>query len=84
MDEQDALIIFVGAIGIALLAIAAITSIRDRQEAAATAESPYAASSEGMTVCRNCGQANLATDGACLYCGATLAHSLFEGEARIR
>jgi len=78
MDGQNALIILVGATGIALLAVAAITSIREREDAAATAESPFAASSEGMTICRSCGHGNLATDGACVYCGATLAHSMFE------
>jgi hypothetical protein len=82
--DDELLIILVGAAIIGLLAVAAIMSIQGREEAATTAESPFAASSEGMTVCRNCGRANLSTDGACIYCGTALPHSLFEGEARIR
>jgi hypothetical protein len=35
-------------------------------------ESPFAASSEGMTTCRICGHQNLTTDTHCLSCGAEL------------
>ena len=61
---------------VALIGIGATIFIlgrRDR-EASESAESPYAASSEGMTGCRHCGRANLVTDENCIYCGTPLVH----------
>ena len=35
-------------------------------------ESPFAASSEGETLCPKCGMGNQSTDDRCISCGATL------------
>ena len=60
-----------------LVALAATAVIRDRarrQEAAGATspESPFAVSTEGMTVCPKCGMGNLWTDRTCMTCKANL------------
>jgi ribosomal protein L32 len=46
---------------------------RERHEVEdAARESPFAASSEGMKRCPNCGTANLVTDTTCSNCGKHL------------
>jgi len=35
-------------------------------------ESPFAASTEGETLCPQCGMGNQSTDDRCISCGATL------------
>ena len=84
MPDQDLIVLFVAAAVVGALAIAAMFSVREREEAEATAESPYGISSEGMTRCRKCGKATLATDTTCAYCGTPVPSSAFRGEARIR
>jgi hypothetical protein len=68
------------ALGILILTVAAFAGViatvvllaaRDRRRKEEV-ESPFAASSEGMTTCRSCGSANLATDTDCIYCGEPL------------
>jgi len=68
------------ALGILLLTIAAFVGVlatvillaaRDRR-AEGDAESPFAASSEGMSTCPSCGGGNLVTDAVCAHCGASL------------
>jgi hypothetical protein len=63
---------------VAILAAAAIGLIaavwillRDRRQAASR-ESPFATSTEGMKVCPSCGRPNLWTDSTCLHCGHRL------------
>ncbi|HET7677615.1 MAG TPA: hypothetical protein VFK38_07160 [Candidatus Limnocylindrales bacterium] len=85
MDQQTAVTFVVAFAAIGVVAVAVIIMRRGREDAAATeADPPLAASSEGMTVCRKCGNSNLATDANCIYCGSPLPHSAFGGEARIR
>lgn len=43
-----------------------------RKDAEDSAERPFAASTEGMTVCPHCGQGNLWTERKCSACGARL------------
>lgn len=64
---------------------AAIVALRvDRESREAPTESQFAAASEGMTRCRQCGMGNLATDATCVACRAPLPHSSFASDARIR
>ena len=60
------LVVLAGAAIIGALASWAILSRRE------TEESPFAASTEGVTRCPNCGLANDVTDTTCASCGATL------------
>lgn len=62
-----ALAALVGAIAVAL-----ILWRRDRQAAAAAAEKPFAAATEGLTACPACGGPNLPDESTCLYCGAEM------------
>ena len=73
MEPGTAIALVTAAALIGILATIVILQRRDR-EAEEGAESPFAASSEGMTGCRHCGRANLVTDENCLYCGTPLAH----------
>ena len=68
------------ALGILLLTVAAFVGVlatvillaaRDRR-AESEVESPFAASSEGMSTCPSCGGGNLVTDTTCAHCGASL------------
>ena len=61
------LVVLAGAAIIGALASWAILSRRETPE-----ESPFAASTEGVTRCPNCGLANDVTDTTCANCGATL------------
>lgn len=63
----------------ALIAIAALVGvgatvaiIARREREALDEDPPFAASSEGMTACRQCGNANPVGEDACLYCGTPL------------
>jgi hypothetical protein len=69
---QDALLIIAVAAFVGVVAIAFILLRREREATQEDTSSPFAASTEGMTVCRQCGRGNLVTDSECLYCGAPL------------
>ena len=71
MDSGTAIVLITAIALIGIAATVAILASRDRASKD-EAESPFAASSEGMTACRLCGRANLVTDDACLYCGTPL------------
>ena len=71
MDQQSAIAIVVAAV-IGVAAIAVILARRDREVRATTTESATAASSEGETVCPNCGMGNLVGDANCAACGVAL------------
>jgi len=45
---------------------------RQRRALEPPRESPFAASSEGETLCPKCGMGNQSTDDRCISCGATL------------
>lgn len=65
-----AALLVVCAIGIG--AVLLILRRQRSEEAVASRESPFGASTEGMKVCPSCGRPNLWTDAKCLYCGAKL------------
>ena len=72
MDQTTELIVLIGAAIIGLVAVLTIVR-RERHEVEdASRESPFAASSEGMKRCPNCGTANLVTDTTCSNCGKHL------------
>ena len=65
--DSVTLAVLAGAAIIGALASWAILSRRESPE-----ESPFAASTEGVTRCPNCGLANDVTDATCAGCGAAL------------
>jgi hypothetical protein len=71
MDQQATLAIFTIAAFVGLTATALIILRRERRSRP-TQESPFAASTEGMTTCYRCSRANFPTEAACLYCGSPL------------
>ncbi|MET1232123.1 MAG: hypothetical protein ABWY52_04660 [Candidatus Limnocylindrales bacterium] len=71
MDPELGILILTVAAFVGILATVVLLAARGRQ-AEEAAETPFAASSEGMSACPSCGRANLATDTDCLYCGAPL------------
>ena len=77
MDPALGILIVTAAAFVGILATVILLAARGRR-ADEAAESPFAASSEGMTACRSCGRANLSTDTDCIYCGEPLpeAHTL--------
>jgi hypothetical protein len=62
--------IIVAVIGIVAVLLIARRNRRDTE--VATRESPFAASTEGMKRCPNCGTGNLVTDSTCSNCGKRL------------
>ncbi|HET8785022.1 MAG TPA: zinc-ribbon domain-containing protein [Candidatus Limnocylindrales bacterium] len=72
MDQTTLLVVLIGAAIVGMVAVLMILR-RDRHAVEdATRESPFAASSEGMKRCPNCGTANLVTDTTCMNCGRPL------------
>ena len=72
MDQTTLLVVLIGAAIVGMVAVLMILR-RDRHAVEdATRESPFAASSEGMKRCPNCGTGNLVTDTTCMNCGKTL------------
>ena len=57
---------------IGLLAVLLILRRQRHDVEETTAESPFAASTEGMKRCPHCGVANLVTDATCSGCGRPL------------
>jgi len=73
MTETAALPIVIIAAVVGLVAVILIMRRVRHQEEEATAESPFAASTEGEKRCPKCGMGNLWTDDRCLSCGAHLS-----------
>ena len=71
MDPGQGILFLTIAAFVGILATIILLAARGRR-ADEVAESPFAASSEGMSACPSCGRATLATDTDCLYCGAPL------------
>jgi hypothetical protein len=69
--DRDVAVLFVIAAAVGISTLLAIVR-RDRLNAQATAESPFAASTEGEKRCPKCGMGNLWTDATCISCGARL------------
>jgi hypothetical protein len=73
MDQTTILLLLVGAATLGIVATILILR-RERTTAEdAARERPYAASTEGMLRCPNCGVGNLVTDRDCSGCGRRLA-----------
>ena len=70
MDQQTAIVIITIAAFVGLVATALIAMRRGRESA--PEESRFAASTEGMTTCNECGRANFPSEANCLYCRAPL------------
>jgi hypothetical protein len=70
--DQSAAVAIIVAASIGLVAVFFLIR-RERREARATEESPFAASTEGEKRCAKCGMGNLWTDARCVSCGAPLS-----------
>jgi Flp pilus assembly protein protease CpaA len=71
-DLNTLLVAMLFAAAVGMMSVLAIL-IRQRQEAAAASfESPFAASTEGEKRCGKCGMGNLWTDARCVSCGYQL------------
>jgi hypothetical protein len=72
MDPTQLLVVALAA----AVAVAAVSFLRSRRQAAARAagpvESPFAVSTEGMKTCPRCGMGNLWTERSCSACGTAL------------
>jgi len=71
MDQTQQLLALVLAAGIGMLATFVILR-SGRKALEPPRESPFAASTEGETLCPRCGMGNQSTDDRCISCGATL------------
>ena len=71
MNQTSAIAILVAAF-VGIVAIAGILARRDREARYDPSDSFVAASTEGETICRNCGMGNLVGDARCVACGAEL------------
>ena len=71
IDQTAELAIVVAAL-IGLVAVIFIV-VRDRRQAQAAHESPFAVSTEGEKRCPKCGMGNLWMDATCVSCGAPLS-----------
>jgi membrane protease subunit (stomatin/prohibitin family) len=74
MDQTTALVLL---IAVAVIGIGATMAIMRRNDAAKAAtdpaDRPFAASTEGMKRCPNCGVGNLVTESNCSNCGKRLS-----------
>ncbi len=71
MDPSQGVLLLTVAAFVGVVATVILLAARGRLRAP-DEESPFGASSEGMTACRACGRANLTTEDRCLSCGADL------------
>jgi hypothetical protein len=72
MDQTLLPLAMIGCAVIGIFAVLVITRRNRRDTEVATRESPFAASTEGMKRCPNCGTGNLVTDSTCSSCGKRL------------
>lgn len=70
--DQLPLVLLVAAAAIGVVAVVAITRRNPAPGTAGSAESPFAASTEGMKRCPSCGVGNLVTERNCSSCGRQL------------
>jgi hypothetical protein len=71
MDQAQQLLALILVACFGILATLAILR-RQRRTLEPPHESPFAVSSEGETLCPQCGMGNQSTDDRCISCGATL------------
>jgi hypothetical protein len=72
MDQTTQLLALVAAALVGVVSLLLMMRRQQREKDEATRESPYAASTEGMKRCPNCGFGNLVTDATCTSCGRRL------------
>ena len=72
MDQTTTLLALIGAAILGIMGTLGILRRQRKDVEASTRESPYAASTEGMLRCPNCGVGNLVTDRDCSDCGRRL------------
>jgi hypothetical protein len=72
MDQTYLLLAMIGFAIIGILAVLVIARGNRRSTEQAARENPFAASTEGMKRCPNCGTGNLVTDSTCSNCGKRL------------
>ena len=72
MDQQTQLLALAISVIVVIVAIVLIMNRQRRDRADATAESPFATSTEGEKRCPKCGMGNMWTDRTCITCGARL------------
>ena len=70
--DQNLLLLLIVAAAFGIVATIFILRRQRRMAAKTPVESRFAASTEGMKICPNCGQPNLWTDRNCLSCNARL------------
>jgi len=73
MEQSTILLVLVVVAAFGLLATIAILRRERTSQQEVAQESPFAASTEGMKRCPNCGTANMVTDRDCSSCGRRLA-----------
>lgn len=71
-DLTTQLVLLLVAAGVGVVAASAMLVRQTEEAAAASAESPFAASTEGEKICPRCGMGNLWTDATCVSCGGRL------------
>jgi hypothetical protein len=72
MDQFSQLIALIVACGVGILSVIFILRRQRRDTEAASAESPFAVSTEGEKRCPKCGMGNLWTQARCISCGSKL------------
>jgi hypothetical protein len=71
-DVTTQLVLLLIAAGVGVLAASAMLVRQSHEAAAASVESPFAASTEGEKICPRCAMGNLWTDATCVSCGGRL------------
>ncbi|MEX1172720.1 MAG: hypothetical protein WEG56_08920 [Chloroflexota bacterium] len=72
MDDTTQLLALLAAAVVGIVAVMAILRRRDQDADAASRQSTYAVSTEGMKRCPSCGFGNLVSDATCASCGGRL------------
>jgi hypothetical protein len=72
MDQTTSLVLLIGAAFVGVVAVGFILRRNSSATSAQAADRPYAASTEGMKRCPNCGVGNLVTESKCSNCGKRL------------
>ncbi len=72
VDQTTLFLILIAAAAIGMVATLGILRGQRKTKEAALRESPFAAATEGMLRCPNCGLGNLVTDRTCSACGKRL------------
>jgi hypothetical protein len=73
MDPTTSLVLLIAAAAVGVVAVGFILRRGPRSTATDPPDLPFAASTEGMRRCPNCGVGNLVTDFTCSNCGKRLS-----------